>query len=42
MVSVGIVGLGFMGMKRHRILGTVHKALDFRKILDTSGDSLCA
>jgi hypothetical protein len=42
MFHVGIVGLGFMGMKRRRILGTVRKPRDFREILGTPGNSLCA
>jgi hypothetical protein len=42
MVKIGIVGAGFMGMKRRRILGTVRKPLDFRKILASPDDSLCS
>jgi len=41
MLNVGIVGIGFMGMNRHRILGSVRKPHDFCKVFASPGDSLC-
>jgi hypothetical protein len=42
MINIGIAGIRFIGMKRRRILGTVRKPNDFRKILATLSDSLGA
>jgi hypothetical protein len=41
MTKIGIVGVGFMRMKRRRILGSVLKPDDFREISAPFGDSLC-
>jgi hypothetical protein len=42
MVRIGIVGVGFMGMKRRRILRPVRKPRVFREISAEFGYSLCS
>jgi hypothetical protein len=42
MVQIGIVGVGFMGMKRRGILGSLRKPSDFREISAAVGNSLCS
>ena len=41
MIRIGIVGIGFMGMKRRRILRSLQKTSDFREIRNPTGHSLC-
>ena len=40
MVKIGIVGIGFMGMNRRRILRSVRKPRDFREFSAAAGYSL--
>ncbi len=40
MIRIGIVGIGFMGMKRRRILQSSKKPHDFPEILSAFGYSL--
>jgi hypothetical protein len=42
MIRIGIAGIGFMGMKRRRILRSVRKPRVFREISAAVGYSLCS